>query len=431
MTEKIRNILWAGAAAGTLLLAVSASTYIFPGKEEVHAGEGSEEKISLRMMYYWGDTDSDISSRYLKEILDNDFPKAFPDVELIQETCDNETYKKKLRVLMATDDIPDIMISYGGGFSENFVNAGKILALDEYLDDFYTEHMDMEYQDNFIFDGKQYGICYANWKGVLYCNTELFQKAGASIPGTYEELLEVCQKLRQADIEPIALGILNKWQGQQWINNFTIQLGGAEYYKAMAKGEESLDNEIFRKAVDLTEKLIDADAFCTDMYQLVSGEAEEMFLDGEAAMLYIGSWFTQSAEESLGDKLAAVKMPEVPGASYPQDYHGGGSNGWLVSADTEYPELAAEIISWLSYELSCYQPENATFKIDEGDAKNKISAVSQDILNLYSDKADGGIAWDSLMTSDKADIWLDVCAGLFERRINTEGFIDELKNSIG
>lgn len=156
MTEKIRNILWAGAAAGTLLLAVSASTYIFPGKEEVHAGEGSEEKISLRMMYYWGDTDSDISSRYLKEILDNDFPKAFPDVELIQETCDNETYKKKLRVLMATDDIPDIMISYGGGFSENFVNAGKILALDEYLDDFYTEHMDMEYQDNFIFDGKQY-----------------------------------------------------------------------------------------------------------------------------------------------------------------------------------------------------------------------------------------------------------------------------------
>ena len=102
-----------------------------------------------------------------------------------------------------------------------------------------------------------------------------------------------------------------------------------------------------------------------------------------------------------------------------------------MSADTEYPELAAEIISWLSYELSCYQPENATFKIDEGDAKNKISAVSQDILNLYSDKADGGIAWDSLMTSDKADIWLDVCAGLFERRINTEGFIDELKNSIG
>ena len=69
MTEKIRNILWAGAAAGTLLLAVSASAYIFPGKEEVHAGEGSEEKISLRMMYYWGDTDSDISSRYLKEIL--------------------------------------------------------------------------------------------------------------------------------------------------------------------------------------------------------------------------------------------------------------------------------------------------------------------------------------------------------------------------
>lgn len=145
------------------------------------------------MMYYWGDTDSDISSRYLKEILENDFPKAFPNIELIQETCDNETYKKKLKVLMASDEVPDIMISYGGGFSENFVKAGKVLALDDYLDKFYKEHIDMEQQQNFIFDGKFYGICYANWKGVLYCNTELLEKAAAKVPETYEELLKTCK----------------------------------------------------------------------------------------------------------------------------------------------------------------------------------------------------------------------------------------------
>lgn len=394
-------------------------------------GDGKEEKTTIRMMYYWGDTDSDISARYLKEILKNDFPEAFPNIELVQETCDNETYKKKLKVLMASDEVPDIMLSYGGGFSESFVKADKVLALDDYLDDFYKEHMDMELQENFIFDGKSYGICYANWKGVLYCNTELFQKAEAEIPETYEELLAACKKLREAEIEPIALGILNKWQGQQWINNYTIQLGGAELYKAMAKGEQSLDNEAFLKAAELTEGLINADAFCTDMYQLVSGEAEEMFLNGEAAMIYIGSWFTQSAEESLGDRVTAVKMPEVPGAKFPQDYHGGGSNGWIISADTQYPETAVDIVEWLSYELSCYQPENSTFILEEGDAKNEISPLSQKILDMYSEKREGGIAWDSLMSSDRADVWLDCCTSLFEKKIDSGEFVEVLAGAIG
>lgn len=393
--------------------------------------DSQEEKITLRMMYYWGDTDSDISSRYLKEILENDFPKAFPNIELIQETCDNETYKKKLKVLMASDEVPDIMISYGGGFSENFVKAGKVLALDDYLDKFYKEHIDMEQQQNFIFDGKFYGICYANWKGVLYCNTELLEKAAAKVPETYEELLKTCKKLRDAEIEPIALGILNKWQGQQWINNFTIQLGGAELYKDMAKGTESMDNEVLLRAAELTEELINADAFCTDMYRLVSGEAEEMFLDGKAAMIYIGSWFTQSAEENLGDKVTVTKMPSVPGAKYKEDYHGGGSNGWIISSDTEYPEIAVEIIEWLSYELSCYQPENASFILEEGDARNEISQLSQQILDMYSKKGEGGIAWDSLMSSDRAEIWLDCCARLFEKKISGREFAEELTADIG
>ncbi|HIY00805.1 MAG TPA: extracellular solute-binding protein [Candidatus Blautia faecipullorum] len=417
------------------LLGICLLTGIFFLEKWVPAAEvcadTKEEKITLRMMYYWGDTDSDISARYLKEILENDFPQAFPDVELIQETCDNETYKKKLKILMASDEIPDIMISYGGGFSENFVKAGKVLPLDGYLDDFYKERMDMEYQQNFIFDEKVYGICYANWKGVLYCNTELFEKAGAELPETYGELLEACEKLRAADVEPIALGILNKWQGQQWINNFTIQLGGADYYKAMAAGEESLDNDVLLTAAELTVGLIEADAFCADMYQLVSGEAEEMFLDGEAAMIYIGSWFTQSAEESLGNRVTAVKMPLVPGAKYPQDYHGGGSNGWIVSADTRYPETAVDIIEWLSYELSCYQPENSTFVLEEGAEKNEVGGLSREILEMYSEKEAGGIAWDSLMNSDRAGIWLDSCAGLFEKRMDGRAFIEELSRAIG
>lgn len=396
----------------------------------VYGAQNTEDKISIRMLHYWGDTDADVSSRYLKEILEEEFPKAFPDVELIQDTCDNETYKNKIKILMASDEQPDIMFSYGGGFMKSFVDAGKVLPLDDYMDDFYKEHMKTDMQENFIFDGQQYGTCCTYWTGVLYCNQELFDQAGAEIPETYEGLLESVKKLRSVGIEPIALGMVNKWPGQQWINNFTIQIGGAEHYKEMARGEASLNDPILAEAANLIENLITENAFCSDMYKLTSGEAEELFLSGGAAMIYIGSWFTTFAEERIGDNLKVAKMPVVPGAKYTEDYHGGGVNGWIVSADTEYPELAANIVAWLSYELSCYEPECGSFTVESEDQKMNISPISQQILDMYENKKEGGIAWDTLMSPKQAGIWLDTCARLFEGRLNGRRFTESLASQI-
>lgn len=396
----------------------------------VCAEEKSNKRITLRMSHYWGDTDADVSSRYLKEILEKEFPEAFPEVELIQETCDNETYKKRIKVQIASDEAPDLMFCYGAGFMKNFVEAGKLLPLDDYLDDFYKEQMLMDQQENFIFDDQMYGVCCSSWKGVLYCNTELFEKAGAELPETLEELTKACDKLRQAEIEPVALGMMNRWPGQMWINDFVIQLGGAELYKAMARGEAEMDNEILSQAAALTEELIQKDAFCTDLYSMMSGEAEKMFLNGDAAMIYIGSWFTTLAEESLGDKLDVVKMPAVQGAAFPDDYYGGGINGWAVSADTEYPELAADIAAWLSYRLSCYQPENAAFDIVEGDAHREVSPTGKKIMELYEGRAEGGAAWDTLLEPEQAEIWLEACAQFFDNQISSEEFGKQLQNKL-
>lgn len=396
----------------------------------VSGKEKSKEKITLRFMHYWGDTDADASAKYLKEILENEFPEKFPNVELVQEIYDNQTYKTKIKVLMAADEEPDIMFGYGAGFSENFVNAGKLLALDAYMDDFYKEHMIMDLQENFVYGDQMYGVCMSYWTGVLYCNKALFEQIDAPIPTTYEELLEVCRQFRESGIEPLACGILDKWQTQMYINNFTMQLGGADLYKSMAHGELDFHQDAFTKAVELTMNLLEAESFSSDMYQLDSNEAEENFLNGEAAMIYMGSWYTSLAEERLGENLEVVKMPTVPGAVESGDYHGGGINGWMVASNTEYPELATEIVSWLAYRLSCYQPENATFVIQEGDQMTEMSETSQKVLDLYPDKKNGGVAWDTLMRSDQTNIWLDACAKLYEGKLDEDEFINVLNSQI-
>lgn len=388
------------------------------------------EKIKLKLMHYYGDSDTDISAQYLKKILKEEFPKAFPNVELEQDVSDNQTYKSKIKVLMAADEIPDIFFSYGAGFSDNFVKAGKILPLDTYLDSFYLDHINRNAQENFLYDGKYYGVCFSSWKGVLYCNKALFRKAGADIPKTYEELIDASRTLRKAGIEPVACGMTNQWQGQQWINNFTIQLGGAKLYNDMAKGKESFNNPALIKAAQLTADLVDYDVFCKDMLQMSSSEAENMFLNGKAAMIYIGSWYTEQAEQKLGDDLEVAMMPVVPGALALEDYHGGAINGWMVSSKTKYPETAANIAAWLAYRLNCYQPESGTFNIEQGDEKRPIGTTSQKIIDLLREKVNGGVAWDTLLQPDDAETWLNDCSSLFQRKVTGVGFVRVLENNI-
>lgn len=400
----------------------SASGHGAGGREAGSGEAGADDRITLRILHYYGNTDTDVAAYDLQRLLETEFAEAFPNVELIQEICDTQTYKRKIRMLMAADELPDIMFGYGGGFSEVFVEKGKLLPLDAYLDDFYTEHLDRRMQENFIYEDQLYGICFSYWTGVLYCNRELFMQAGVDIPKTYEELIQVSRVFREKGIEPVACGMLNRWHGQQWLNNFTMQLGGAGLYNAMARGKKSLDNKVLKQAAALTEKLISEGVFCSDMYRLDSSEAEELFLNGETAMIYIGNWYTRSAEERLGDKLEAVKMPVVPGALETNDYHGGAVNGWMVSADTAYPRTAANIAAWLGYRLGCCQPEIAAFRIEPEDISGEISRCSEKIVGLYSEKADGGAAWDTLMPPKKTDIWLNKCAELFAGKINSGEF---------
>ena len=384
-------------------------------ESESESAKSEGDKITIRIMHYWGNTDTDISARHLNEILDHEFSEAFPGVELVQETCDNETYKKKIKVSIASGEAADIMFSYGDGFMKTFVQNGKLLALDDYIDDTYKERMIEDKQSGFVFDGQRYGVGCVSWQGALYCNRELFDQAGVEIPTTYEELLAACEALRKADIEPIAIGMIDRWQGASWINNFTLQLGGADHYKELAYGDISRNDPVLEQAAQLTADLISANAFCSDMYKFSSSQAESLFLEGGAAMIYMGSWFTVQAEEGLGDQLVVVRMPTVEGAACGDVYHGGTANGWVVSADTDYPELSARIAVWISYRLSAYEPENAAFDIPQEEWENTISPAAQTVLELYQDQKAGGINWDTMMGSQDASGWLDAVADFWKK----------------
>ena len=97
--------------------------------------------------------------------------------------------------MMATDTQPDIIYTWELGYLENFVNAGKIVSLQEYLDadpdwkkSFQAGTLELE-----TYGGEAYGIPTARCIAVMYYNKEIFEKYSLEVPETYEEYCQVCE----------------------------------------------------------------------------------------------------------------------------------------------------------------------------------------------------------------------------------------------
>jgi ABC-type glycerol-3-phosphate transport system substrate-binding protein len=78
--------------------------------------------------------------------------------QLDVDATENETFKTKIRTAVAANEAPDIFTYWAGGYMKNFVTAGKLLALDDYLNDGTKDKLLDGTLDNMTFDGKVYGL---------------------------------------------------------------------------------------------------------------------------------------------------------------------------------------------------------------------------------------------------------------------------------
>jgi raffinose/stachyose/melibiose transport system substrate-binding protein len=108
-----------------------------------------------------------------------EFEAANPAIDIVMEAVADEPYKDKIRVLMASDQVPDIYFSWSGEFGRKFAREGRTLDLTEAL-------AGPEWQGRFAaaslepfqFEGKQFGIpVNVDSKYMIY-NKAIFEKHG-------------------------------------------------------------------------------------------------------------------------------------------------------------------------------------------------------------------------------------------------------------
>ena len=178
-------------------------------KETQDKPEG-DEKIQLTIWSLYGTNPDDKSAvafqETVKEIMEED-----PSLEIQLDYAENEAYKTKIKAAVAANEAPDIYGTWGGGFTKPFVEADKVLQIDEYMTDDIKGQLLPGVLDYFTFEDKLYGLPTKMSTCHLFINKKIMEENNVEIPTTYAELLEGCKTLRENGVTPIALGAKDRW----------------------------------------------------------------------------------------------------------------------------------------------------------------------------------------------------------------------------
>ncbi|GAE90263.1 ABC transporter substrate-binding protein [Acetivibrio straminisolvens] len=182
---------------GTLLSVVIITSFMSGCRQET-----SKDQIVLTLWSIATESDA-FSNAYAKAI--KDFEDANPGVKIVHETFENEAYKTKIKTAVTGNKLPDLFFTWGGGFSKPFVESGKVLAIDKYYTDEYKEQLSEAALTYTTYNGKIYGSTYTTPISALFYNKKIFDENGLKAPTTFDELVQVCDKLIQKGITPIGI----------------------------------------------------------------------------------------------------------------------------------------------------------------------------------------------------------------------------------
>ena len=284
-----------------------------------------------------------------------EFEAANPTIDIVMEAVADEPYKDKIRVLMASDQVPDIYFSWSGEFGRKFAREGRTLDLTEAL-------AGPEWQGRFAaaslepfqFEGKQFGIpVNVDSKYMIY-NKAIFEKHGLSVPTTFAEFIALNDALLAAGEVPIAYGNQAPWAATHYIGDLFAKMVPDDVrqadYQLLAPADQLYTHPGYVEALALYKSFGDKGYFNNGANAISHQQARGAFIAGRSAMVYLELVeFYMLADTPVAEQgWGFFPLPPMEGAAGRNDLLTGAPDGFLISAKTEHPEEALAFLNFIT-----------------------------------------------------------------------------------
>ena len=275
-----------------------------------------------------------------------------------------------LQTRAQTNEMPDLFSCVTSTMYEIMFEDGIIMDLtgQPFLSNVEDETLKLS-----EYDGKNWRMPYSLSCYGLYIRTDIFEEQGLAWPTTWDELMDVCEKLKAAGITPFALPDKTMvYQRMERMMSFIAE-DDAEF-KQIAAGElEAKDSSVLTTYANAALQI--ADYMTPESLGSEYTESYQQLLSGQAAMTINGQWSLTTLKDYDPDlKIALIPLPNPTGKE--SDVVVSIDTSFCISSSTKHPEECLKFLEFLS------RTETAQTYTDIEGSPNVIKGVQLNVKEL-------------------------------------------------
>jgi len=336
----------------TMTVACNSGTGSTENKSEAEQTEtagdsktASSDKIKLEFWdMVWG------PAEYISEgeALTKKFNEEHDNIEVTYQSLPWDNFYQTFTTAIASNSAPDV--STGSGYQQHqFAIMDEILPLDSIIEEWKSEGKLNDFIEGaieqFKWEGKQIGIPWNCDPRAVFYRKDIFEANNIDVPTTWEEFEQAAIKLTKDDMYGFVSAASDS--SGYWAMAFFIFGHGGRIFNENKEPDFGCPENI--EALERIQRLVKAGVFPPGIASYTAENAQKLFLQGKATMIYMGADFGSILQGQNDEKLVEnVDILPVFPASNGKYYSPGGMNAIMAYKQSEHPEECKTFIKWWS-----------------------------------------------------------------------------------
>ncbi|MCC6612276.1 MAG: extracellular solute-binding protein [Anaerolineae bacterium] len=293
------------------------------------------------------------------------FNVTYPDIQVNYTFNQYNDYLNVLRLGVTSGSDPDVFGLQAGALVSEYQDF--LLDLTPLLQETYGD----SWRDRFYALGIDpltsgdvtYALpWYLSAAGYLWYNQYLLDQYGLSAPTTWQEWIDVTKTFNDNGITGFVQGARDAWVNYDMYIALANEIAPGKIYQAEA-GEVPWTDPDLVMAMDYWRQMFENGIMQEGALGVAQyPDARELWIQGKAAGILMGSWNTDSMEknayavmqESLGfDEVYSFLpflFPDINGDGEPGRLFGGPDVALAINTSTDVPEAAWTFLNWMTSE---------------------------------------------------------------------------------
>jgi ABC-type glycerol-3-phosphate transport system substrate-binding protein len=306
----------AAPSAETTAAETTAAETTAAVEETTVAEETEPAEIKECRLWFWGEDEAPGLTDFLQWVGDQYTERIDPNVTWEISHVDIDQLYTGFYAAVEANDAPELHLLWAGVLGLEPAWADLLVPISDYVSpEMLSKIRPINLQEGY-WNGKQWMVpLYLNpWP--LGINKQVFRDSGLdpdNLPTTWDGFLDAIDKINAAGFTPWCVGIKDGFYGGWFPSILQYQFYDtpSDYHKAII-GDESLADPPHSNRWYLLQELMDNNAFNPDANSLSLAEGQDIFLNGDVAMLHAsGNAYFQFLVEALGEDNIGVWIPPV------------------------------------------------------------------------------------------------------------------------